>query len=344
MNHLFTPFSIKNITLRNRIVMPPMCMYSAAENGRAKPWHSFHYRSRAQGGTALIVQEATAVESRGRISSNDLGIWSDSHIPPLTDIVQGITAEGSVPGIQLAHAGRKCCAAGEDVIAPSPINFDPDDMSYKTPREMNRNDIDLVIESFKKAAERADAAGYQILEIHGAHGYLINEFLSPLTNHRTDDFGGSARHRAEFLRLIVIAIRSVWKEENPLMLRISAIDYKAGGNNPEDLAELINLVKNEGIDMIHVSSGGVVPDVHIPAAPSFQIPAAKIIKKMTGLPVVGGGLVTELEQADNIIKNNDSDLVFLGRELLRNPYFALLSAREMGLNPEYWPKQYERSK
>ena len=342
MDHLFTPFTIKNITLRNRIVMPPMCMYSASNNGKATVWHSFHYRTRAQGGTGLIIQEATSVESRGRISQHDLGIWNDSQIPALTEIVESIKIEGAIAGIQLAHAGRKCCTDGEDLIAPSPISFDPDDKAYKIPREMNRNDIDEVVESFKKAAERAVIAGYQILEIHGAHGYLINEFLSPLTNHRKDEFGGSVSNRAEFLRLIIRAVRSVWKEENPLMLRISAIDYREGGNNPEDLAQLINLVKSEGIDIINVSTGGVVSNVHIPAAPSFQIPAAKIIKDLTGLPVIGGGLITEAEQAEDIIKNNNTDLVFLGRELLRNPYFALLNAREAGINLEYWPNQYKR--
>jgi NADPH2 dehydrogenase len=344
MNTLFTSLHIKNVTLRNRIVMPPMCMYSAGSDGLATPWHSFHYRTRAQGGTALIIQEATAVESRGRISSRDLGIWDDSHIPGLRDIVKGIKAEGAVPAIQLGHAGRKCCAPGEDVIAPSPINFDPADGEYKTPREMSRQDMDVVAESFKNAALRAAEAGYEILEIHGAHGYLISEFLSPLTNTRTDDFGGDIARRAEFLRMIVRAVRSVWKEENPLILRISALDYAEGGNKSEDLAQIINLVKDEGIDIVHVSTGGVVPNVKIPAGPAFQIPAARIIKNLTGLPVVGGGLITSSSQAEEVVSSGDADLVFLGRELLRNPYFPLLSAQEAGVDLSYWPAQYERSK
>jgi NADPH2 dehydrogenase len=344
MNHIFTPFSIKKITLRNRIVMPPMCMYSAGENGNSTSWHSFHYRTRAQGGAGLIIQEASAVESRGRISSHDLGIWSDDHIPGLSDIVMGIVKEGAVPAIQLGHAGRKCNAPGEDVIAPSSINFDPADPAYLTPREMDLDDINRVIESFKKAAERAIEAGYQILEIHGAHGYLINEYLSPLTNTRTDDFGGSAGKRAEFLRLIIKAVRSVWKEDHPLMLRISANDYLEGGNFPEDLAEIINLVKDEGLDLIHVSTGGVVPNVKIPVAPAFQIPAAKIVRDLTGLPVIGGGMITESDQIENILRNNDSDLVFLGRELLRNPYFPIISAENARVPIDYWPTQYERAK
>jgi len=344
MNHIYTPFTIKNISLRNRIVMPPMCMYSAGVDGKATSWHSFHYRTRAQGGTGLIIQEASAVEPRGRISSNDLGIWDDSHIPGLSSIVNGIIEEGAVPGIQLAHAGRKCCAAGEDVIAPSPINFDLNAPEYVTPREMTQTDIETVIESFKRAAERAAEAGYRILELHGAHGYLISEFLSPLTNHRSDAFGGSAKKRAEFLRLIIKAVRSVWSEENALMLRVSAMDWDEGGNQAEDLAEAVKLVKDQGLDIIHVSTGGLVPHVKIPAAPGFQIPAAKIIKDLTGLPVVGGGLITTAPQAEEIIRNGDSDLVFLGRELLRNPNFPLLNSRDTEEDLAYWPKQYERAK
>ncbi|MBI9108170.1 MAG: NADH:flavin oxidoreductase/NADH oxidase [Spirochaetales bacterium] len=344
MNHLFTPFNIKNITFRNRIVMPPMCMYSAGNDGIASPWHSFHYRTRAQGGAGLIIQEATSVESRGRISSNDLGIWSDSHLPGLSDIVKGIIEEGAVPGIQLAHAGRKCNAEGEDVIAPSPINFDLNDPAFVTPREMGRDDIEIVIESFKRGAERAAEAGYKILEIHGAHGYLLSSFLSPLTNTRSDEFGGSPRKRAEFLRLLIKAIRTVWKEENPLMLRVSAADWAEGGNKPEDLAEIIKLVKNEGLDIINVSSGGVVHKAKIPAAPGFQVPAAKIIKNLTGLPVIGGGLITNAGQAEEFVRNGDTDLVFLGRELLRNPFFPLLSSKEAGEEIDYWPKQYARAR
>ncbi|MBI9103976.1 MAG: NADPH dehydrogenase NamA [Spirochaetales bacterium] len=344
MNNLFSPFIIKNVKLRNRIVMPPMCMYCANESGNATPWHSFHYRSRAQGGTGLIIQEATAVQPRGRISSNDLGIWSDSHIPGLTDIVRGIKEEGSVPAIQLAHAGRKCCVSGEDVFAPSSINFDQYDPDYITPREMTDGDIYNAILAFKEGARRAAEAGYDILEIHGAHGYLINEFLSPLTNTRSDSYGGSVQNRAEFLKQVVRAVRSVWNEEKPLILRISALDYSEDGNKPEDLAEVINYIKGEGIDIIHVSTGGVVPNVKIPAAPGFQIPAAKIIKEKTGLPVIGGGLITTARQGDDILAREQTDLVFYGRELLRNPFFPLLGAREMGVDVDYWPGQYLRAK
>lgn len=341
--HIYNPFSIKNVTLRNRIVMPPMCMYSAEKDGIAKDWHAFHYRTRAQGGTGLIIQEATAVESRGRISSNDLGIWDDSQIPALSRITKAIKSEGAVAAIQLAHAGRKCNVGVEDVIAPSAINFDPDDPAFATPRQMSQSDVDKVAESFRDAAMRAQEAGYEILELHGAHGYLISEFLSPLTNRRDDIYGGSIKKRTEFLRLIIQSVRSVWTEENPLILRVSAEDYNREGNHPEDLAEMIGLVKDEGVDIIHVSTGGVVPHVKIPTQPGFQIGAASIIRKKTGLPVIGGGLISDFDHAEEIISNGQADLIFLGRELLRNPYFPLLNARDKGVNINYGPKQYERA-
>jgi len=344
LNALFTPFHIRNVTLRNRIVMPPMCMYSAPENGESTPWHTFHYRTRAQGGAGLIIQEATAVESRGRISAHDLGIWSDAHIPALREIVNGIKAEGAVPAIQMAHAGRKCTVLSEDVIAPSPLCFDDKDTSYKIPREMNSGDIAEVVESFKKAAERAIEAGYEILEVHGAHGYLISEFLSPLTNQRTDEFGGRMESRAGFLKLVVKAVRSVWAEERPLILRISAMDFADGGNTAEDLAEAVKAVKEEGVDLVHVSTGGVVPYAKIPAAPGYQIPSAKIIRDNTGLPVAGGGLITAADHADEILTRGDTDLIFFGRELLRDPFFPLLSARKAGVELDYWPRQYARAK
>jgi NADPH2 dehydrogenase len=209
---------------------------------------------------------------------------------------------------------------------------------------MEIQDINAVVNSFKKAAERALEAGYKFLEIHGAHGYLISEFLSPLTNKRSDDYGGSSRNRAKFLRLVIKAVRSVWTEEKPLMLRVSAIDWAEDGNTAEDIAAAINLVKDDGLDMINVSTGWVVPNVKIPAAPGFQIPAAKTIRNLTGLPVIGGGLITSAEQAEEIISNKDTDLVFMGRELLRNPYFPLLSSRGTGEALSYWPKQYQRAR
>ncbi len=319
-------------------------MYSASTDGIATQWHHFHYRTRAQGGTALIIQEATAVEPRGRITDADLGIWCDDHIPQLKTLTAGIEAEGAVPAIQLAHAGRKCTAPGEDVIAPSAINFDPGDPEYTEPRAMTHANIQTVIESFRQAARRASEAGYRILEVHGAHGYLISEFLSPLTNRREDEYGGDHKGRSRFLKEVIQAVRSVWPVSKPLILRVSADDYAPGGNHPEDLGAIINLVKKEGVDLVHVSSGGVVPHVKIPLGPGYQIPAARIIREATDLPVVGGGLITSADLAAKVIYQKDADLVFLGRELLRNPYFPLISAQEAGVDLKYWPKPYLRAK
>ncbi len=350
MKKLHSEFNLKNLTLRNRIVMPPMCMYSSDESGDAKEeWHLNHYETRSVGGAGLIIVEATAVESRGRISARDLGIWDDSHIKGLSEIVKRVKRHGAAAGIQLAHAGRKCTVNHEDIIAPSPINFDPADTSYSNPREMDEKDIKYVINSFKKGAQRALEAGFDIIEIHGAHGYLINEFLSPVTNRRNDAspyggaYGGSAENRVRFLLEITREVRKVWPEEKPVSLRISAKDYMEGGNEPEDLAEMINLVKNEGIDIVHVSSGGVDAKAVLHPFHGYQIPAAKIIRRETGLPVIAGGLVTDSSMAQEIIRNGRADLVFLGRELLRNPYFPLQAAKELRSEINYRPVQYERA-
>ena len=228
--------------------------------------------------------------------------------------MKGIKAESAVPAIQLSHAGRKCCVPGEDIIAPSAINFDPSDPEYVTPpREMSTDDMDCGVKFFINAARRSAEAGFEILEIHGAHGYLISEFLSPLTNARTDAFGGNMDHRAEFLKRIVKAIRSVWKKENPLFLRISGMDYADGGNRSEDLAQAVNQVKSEGVDVVHVSSGRVVPHAVVPVGPSYQIPSARVINDLTELPFVGGGLITTFPQAEGILSSGDADMVFFGR-------------------------------
>lgn len=344
MNPLFSGYSLKNLVLRNRIVMSPMCMYKAGEDGLVTPWHHLHYQTRAQGGVGLIIQEATAVEPRGRISAQDLGIWDDSHVSGLTELVWGIKALGAASGIQIAHAGRKCTVPGEDIIAPSPLCFDPEDPKYGTPREMGVNDVEIAAHAFRMAAERALEAGYDLLEIHGAHGYLISEFLSPLTNHRQDSLGGSRENRTGMLKEVVRQVRAVWPEDRVLALRISARDYQAGGNEPEDLAAILNLVKNEGIDLVHVSTGGVVTGVTVPSEPGYQIEPAAIIKKETGLPVIAGGLITRAHKAGEIISRHKADLVFFGRELLRNPYFPLLAAREEKEELPYWPEPYLRSR
>lgn len=339
MAKLFESIKIKDMELKNRIVMPPMCMYSTDDNGHANDWHYIHYATRAIGGTGLIIVEATAVEKRGRISNRDLGIWDDSHVEGLSKIVGLSKKYGAKIAIQLAHAGRKCEVEAENIIAPSPIAYNE---KYKTPIEMTKEDIKTVIKAFKEGARRALSAGFDAIEIHAAHGYLINEFLSPLSNKRNDEYGGSLENRTRFLKEIIREVRRVWPENKPLIVRVSAEDYVEGGNHPEDLAEMINLVKEEGVDLIDVSSGAVVP-APIKAYPGYQVKFAEVIKDKTGLPVIAGGLISEPEMAEEIIANNRADLVFLGRELLRNPYWPLQAAKKLRHNID-WPVQYERSR
>jgi len=316
-----------------------MCQYSADENGYVSNWHITHYASRAIGGVGLIIIEATAIEPRGRISSNDLGIWKDEHIDGLKRIVKECKNYGAKVGIQLAHAGRKCSIESEDIVAPSAISFSEE---YKTPTELTKDEIQNIIEAFKIGARRSLEAGFDVIEIHGAHGYLINEFLSPLSNHRTDEYGGSLENRVKFLKEILENVRQVWPKELPIILRVSAEDYVAEGNHPEDLVYMINLLKKYEIDLVNVSSGAVVP-AEIKAYPGYQVPFAEVIKKETNLPTMAGGLITSPLMAEEILRNNRADLVFLGRELLRNPYWPLHAAKEIR-DDISWPIQYERSK
>jgi len=339
MAKLFSKFNLKNLEFKNRIVMAPMCMYTAEDDGIAKEWHKIHYATRAMGGVGLIIQEATGVESRGRISDKDLGIWDDSHIENLKMIVKTCKSYGAIMGIQLGHAGRKCEINDLEIIAPSAIQFSEE---YKVPKEMTKDDIKEVVEAFKTAARRCVDIGYDIIEIHGAHGYLINQFLSPLSNKRTDEYGGNLENRTRFLKEIVKAVREVWAKEKALILRVSAEDYVEEGNHPEDLANIINLVKDEGIDIIDVSSGAVVP-ARIKPYPGYQIKFAEIIKEKTGLPVIAGGLITSPQMAEEILQNDRADMIFLGRILLRKPYWALEADHELD-NEMVWPGQYTRGK
>jgi len=339
MAKLFSSFILKNLEIKNRIVMSPMCMYSADNDGIAKDWHLFHYTTRAIGGVGLILQEATAVESRGRISANDLGLWDNSQIEGLKKIVDSVKSYGALMGVQLAHAGRKCEAENERIIAPSSIAFSDE---YRLPDEITKEEIKTVVLAFKNAAKRCIEAGYDVIEVHGAHGYLINQFLSPLTNKRTDEYGGTVENRARFLKEVVHAVREVWPMEKPLILRVTAEDYVEDGNHPIDLAEIINLVKDEGIDLINVSSGGVVsiaPKVY----QGYQVKFAEIIRENTGIPVMAGGLIIEPHMAEEILQNDRADMIFLGRALLRDPYWALQADFELN-NEIMWPKQYERSR
>ncbi|SHI96321.1 NADPH dehydrogenase NamA [Lutispora thermophila] len=339
MSKLFSSFKIKNMEVRNRIVMPPMCMYSSDIEGKANSWHFVHYVTRSIGGVGLIIVEATAVEPKGRLSDRDLGIWDDSHIEGLSKIVEEVKKYGAKIGIQINHAGRKCGANEKSIIAPSAIAFDE---NYKTPVEMTKDDIKNTVNLFRNAALRAYKAGFDMIEIHGAHGYLINQFLSPLSNRRTDEYGGSPENRARFLKEVIHAVREVWPEIMPLGVRVSAEDYAEGGNHDTDLAEIINMVKSEGVDIVNVSSGAVVP-ANIKAYPGYQIKFAETIKKITGLPVIAGGLITEAVMAEEIIQNERADMVYIGRELLRNPYFPLNAAKKVR-DEITWPVQYERAK
>ncbi|MDY2680916.1 MAG: NADPH dehydrogenase NamA [Lentihominibacter sp.] len=339
MNKLFNEIRIKNMTVKNRIAMPPMCMYCAGEDGKVTPWHVLHYATRAVGGAGLIIVEATGICPEGRISSNDLGLWNDDQIEGMRTLVDAVHENGAKIAVQLNHAGRKCTADGMHVEAPSPIAFDDGSV---VPHEMTASDIDQTIEEFRLAAARAEKAGFDMVEIHVAHGYLLSEFLSPLTNTRNDQYGGSAENRVKVLGKAIDAVNSVWPQEKPVCVRVSAEDYQEGGNKAEDLAEMLCMVKDKGIDIIDVSTGGVVPAVPN-AVKGYQIPHAEIIKKATGLPVIGGGLVTEAREADDIISAERSDMVYVGRELLRNPYWPLQASVELDAEVK-WPPQYERAK
>ena len=353
MPHLFTPLKLRSITLKNRIVVSPMCQYSSID-GFANDWHFVHLGSRAVGGAALVFTEATAVTPEGRISPHDLGIWKDEHIEQLKKTTHFIEQQGSVPGMQLAHAGRKASVTepwngdhlvpvsdgGWKTVGPSAIAFSNE---KDTPIELTEAAIDKIVTAFKTAAARALQAGFKVLEIHGAHGYLINEFLSPLSNKRTDKYGGSFENRTRFLIEIIQAIRNVWPEDYPLFLRISASDWTEDGWTIADSVALAEVVKNKGIDLIDCSSGGVVPGVKIPAKPNYQVPFAEAVRK-TGVPTGAVGIIVAPEQAEEILANGQADLIIMARELLRDPYFPLRAARESGYDEMKWPVQYERAK
>ncbi|MGG3913522.1 NADPH dehydrogenase NamA [Rossellomorea vietnamensis] len=332
---LFEPYTLKNVELKNRIVMAPMCMYSSHhEDGKVENWHRTHYTSRAVGGVGLIILEATSVTPQGRISPQDLGIWGDGHIEGLTELVNLMKEQGAKTGIQLAHAGRKAVLEG-DILAPSAIPFN-DEM--KTPVEMTADDVKETVTAFIKGAERAKKAGFDVIEIHGAHGYLINEFLSPLSNKRTDEYGGSAENRYRFLREIIDGIQQVW--DGPLLVRVSAKDYNDEGLDVEDYVVFAQWMKEQGVDLIDVSSGALVP-ARIPVFPGYQVKLAETIKNGAGIDTGAVGLITTGIQAEEILQNDRADLVLLARELLRDPYWPRTAAKELGVEIEA-PKQYER--
>ncbi|MFK4594295.1 NADH:flavin oxidoreductase/NADH oxidase [Streptomyces pristinaespiralis] len=358
MSALFEPYALRSLTIPNRVWMAPMCQYSAEvfgpNAGVAGDWHFAHYAARATGGTGLILVEATAVSPEGRISPADLGIWNDTQVAAFRRITAFLESQGTVPGIQIAHAGRKASTdrpwnGGEPVgpeqhgwqpVAPSAIPFVE---GHPVPDELTGVQIAEIVGQFADAARRALDAGFKVAEIHGAHGYLIGEFLSPHSNHRTDEYGGSFDNRVRFALEVVDAVRAVWPEELPLFFRISATDWlEEGGWTPDDTVRFASLLKEHGVDLLDVSSGGNAARVRIPTGPGYQVPFAARVKAETDLPVAAVGLITDAEQAEKILANGEADAVLLGRELLRNPSWARHAARELG-GDVHVPQQYHRS-
>jgi 2,4-dienoyl-CoA reductase-like NADH-dependent reductase (Old Yellow Enzyme family) len=351
MPGLFSPLKLKGVTLRNRIVVSPMCQYSSVD-GFATDWHLVHLGSRAVGGAGLIFSEATAISPEGRISPDDLGIWKDEHIEKLKQITSFLKAQGAVSGIQLAHAGRKASAyapwkgSGQvtegswQTVAPSAVGFSAKD---HPPVALDRAGINKVIDDFGNASVRALQSGFEVLEIHAAHGYLVHQFLSPLSNLRDDEYGGSFENRIRLLLQIIERVKEEWPEELPLFVRISATDWADGGWNEEDSVRLAGILKERGVDAIDVSTGGLVPGVKIPIGPAYQLPFAARIKAETGMLTGTVGLITEAEQSNAIVEREEADLVFIARESLRNPYFPINAASVLGENYA-WPEQYERAK
>lgn len=347
---LLTPLKIRGERLRNRIVMSPMCQY-CAEDGMANDWHLVHLGSRAVGGAALVMVEATAVTADGRISPGDMGLWSDDHIEPLARIARFVASQGSVPAIQLAHAGRKAsCDAPwrggaaltpqqggwRPVVGPSPIPFDD---GSPTPEPLDEQGVDAVIRAFEAAARRAIAAGFRVLEIHSAHGYLLHEFLSPLSNERTDQYGGDLENRMRLVLRVAERLRQHMPDSMPLFTRISATDWVDGGWDVEQSVVLARELKNRGVDLIDVSSGALTPKARIPVATGYQVPLARQIRDQAQIATGAVGLITAAAHANEIITGGDADLIFLGRELLREPYWALKAQHELGEEP-MWPTQY----
>ncbi|MCE6989396.1 NADH:flavin oxidoreductase/NADH oxidase [Dyadobacter sp. CY323] len=352
-SRLFTPLTLKSITLKNRIVVSPMCQYSSVD-GFANDWHLVHLGSRAVGGAALIIAEATAISPEARISPQDLGIWKDEHIEKLKQITDFISAQGTVPGVQLAHAGRKASTypawkgrgqvplseGGWKTLGPSPIPFHEKE---DAPLELNSEGIKKVVADFATAAERAFEAGFKVIEIHAAHGYLVHQFLSPLSNQRSDEYGGSFENRTRILLEIIDAVNVTWPDNLPVFVRISATDWAEGGWNPDESARLAQILTDKGISVIDVSSGGLASHQKIQVGPSYQVPFSARIKKETNSLTGAVGLITNAEQAEEILQNNEADLIVMAREFLRDPYFPLHAAHQLG-DDVTWPVQYDRAK
>jgi len=350
---LFTPLKLREVTLKNRIVVSPMCMYSS-EEGFPNEWHLVHLGSRAVGGAGLVLTEATAVEDLGRISPQDLGLWKDAHTEPLARIARFVAQNGATPGIQLAHAGRKASIArpwdgGAPVpmeqggwlpVGPSPLPFDE---GWPVPAQLGEADLQRIVRAFVDATGRALDAGFQVIELHAAHGYLLHSFLSPLSNQRTDRYGGSLENRIRFVREVTQAVRAKWPERLPLFIRISATDWVPGGWTLEDAVVLAKLLSEDGASVVDCSSGGTVPHLKVPVGPGYQTPFAERIRREANISTAAVGVIRSAFQAEHLLQTGQADLVVLARELLRDPYWPLHAARELREEVS-WPVQYERAR
>ncbi|PKO38376.1 MAG: oxidoreductase [Betaproteobacteria bacterium HGW-Betaproteobacteria-6] len=352
MTHLFEPLALRDITLKNRIGIPPMCQYSATD-GMAGEWHFIHYGSRAIGGAGLLILEATAVTAAGRISPGDLGLWNDEQIAPLAKIARLAREQGCVPAIQLAHAGRKASVGlgwgeqrtlradegGWQSVAPSAVPFGE---GYVAPHALSLDEIAGIVAAFVAAAKRAVVAGFQAIELHAAHGYLLHQFLSPLSNQRSDAYGGSFDNRSRLLSEVVSAVRAVWPDKLPLLIRLSATDWVEGGWTADETVELCRHLKALGVDLADISTAGLVSTAKIPVGPGFQTEFAARVRSEAGLPTAAVGLITSAVQADHIVRSGQADMVLIGREILRNPYWPLQAAQELR-QASVWPNQYLRA-
>jgi 2,4-dienoyl-CoA reductase-like NADH-dependent reductase (Old Yellow Enzyme family) len=353
MSTLFSPFKLRDVEFKNRIFLSPMCQYSSKE-GMPNDWHLVHLGARAVGGASLIIMEATAVSPEGRISPCDSGIWSDDHAQAFKRITRFISEQGTVPGIQLSHAGRKASTdlpwlgekplapseGGWQVLAPSPLAFDE---MHPVPRELTQKEIEEIISQFAAATHRSLEAGFKVVEIHMAHGYLLHEFLSPLSNQRTDEYGGSFENRVRLPLNVARVVRENWPSDLPLLVRISCTDWAEGGWDLAQSVELSRRLKEMGVDLIDCSSGGIMPHVKIPAGPGYQTPFSAMIRKMAGIATGAVGLIVNPHQAEQIVATGQADVIFMAREMLRNPYWPLHAAKVLGVDLT-WPSQYRRAK
>jgi len=349
---LFSPLTLRGTTFRNRVWVSPMCQYSS-EEGRPTDWHLVHLGALAQGGAGLVMTEATAVVPEGRISPEDAGIWTDQQSADYARIVDFVRSQGAVPGIQLAHAGRKASTrapwrgrgyvpvdeGGWETVGPSPVGY----ADWPAPRELTAEELTALPGLWAAAARRSLDAGFEVVEIHAAHGYLLHEFLSPLSNRRTDAWGGDLGGRGKVLLDVVDAVRAVWPDDRPVLVRVSATDWVDGGLEVDEVAQVAQHLAAHGVDLVDVSSGGLAPDQRIAPEPGYQVPFATRIRKASGLPVGSVGLITEPRQAEKILADGEADAVFLARELLRNPHWPQLAAAELG-DDVYWPEQYLRAR